>query len=92
MAGNMKAKGKPCPKCGQLCVNGKSATIFDALYCLVAFVFVIVVYFSGTKNEWWFTHEVPIVIALIASMFVIPRIVHAFCFKLEQSIRLDAYK
>lgn len=92
MAGNMKAKGKPCPKCGQLCVNGKSATVFDALYCLVAFVFVIVVYFSGTKNEWWFTHEVPIVIALIASMFVIPRIVHAFCFKLEQSIRLDAYK
>lgn len=88
----MKSKGKPCPKCGMLCVNGKGATIFDAIYCLVAFIFVIYVYLNGTKNEWWYYHEWPIVFGLVMSMLIVPRIVHAFFFKLTESIRIDAYK
>ena len=92
MAGIMKSKGKPCPKCGMLCVNGKGATIFDAIYCLVAFIFVIYVYLNGTKNEWWYYHEWPIVFGLVMSMLIVPRIVHAFFFKLTESIRIDAYK
>jgi hypothetical protein len=92
MAGNMKSKGKPCPKCGKLCVNGKSATTFDAIYCLAAFVLVIYIYLNGTKNEWWYYHEMPMVMGLVLSMFIVPRIAHAFFFKLTESIRLDAYK
>ena len=92
MAGNMKSKGKPCPKCGMLCVNGKGATIFDAIYCLVAFAFVIGIYLIAENNDWVHFYEIPFVMGLILSMFLVPRIVHAFFFKLEQSIRLDAYK
>lgn len=92
VSGTMKSKGKPCPKCGKLCVNGKGATVFEAVYCLIAFAFIVVIYLNGLKNEWMFTHEMPMCICLLASMYVVPRIVNAFCFRLVQSIRLDAYK
>ena len=91
-AGTMKSKGKACPKCGMLCVNGKGATTFSAIFCLVAFIAVGYIYLHGADNEWMFTHEVPMVAGLIASMFIIPRIANAFFFKMEQSIRIDAYK
>jgi len=92
MAGTMKSKGKACPKCGKLCVNGKGATIFNAIYSLVMFIIVGYVYLHGADNEWMFTHEVPIVAAIIISILVVPKIVSAFFFKMEQSIRIDAYK
>ena len=90
MAGNMRSKGKTCPKCGNLCVTGKGATIFDALYCLVAFIFVVYIYLNAEYNDWLHFYEIPMVLGLVLSMFLVPRIVHAFFFKLEQSIRLDA--
>lgn len=92
MTGSIRTKGKPCPKCGKLCVNGKGAATFDAIYCLVAFVFVIYVYINGGGKDWLHFYEIPLVSGLILSMFIVPRIVHAFFFKLEQSIRIDAYK
>lgn len=92
MTGSIRTKGKTCPKCGKLCVNGKGAAVFDAIYCLVAFVFVIYIYLHGADNEWWYYHEWPMVFGIVLSMLIVPRIVHAFFFKLEQSIRIDAYK
>ena len=92
LSGTMKSKGKPCPKCGKLCVNGKGATIFEAIFFVVAFAFIIYVYLHGLDNVWMYTHEVPIVAGIIVLMYVVPKIVNAFCFKLVHSIRLDAYK
>ena len=56
------------------------------------FIIVGYVYLHGADNEWMFTHEVPIVAAIIISILVVPKIVSAFFFKMEQSIRIDAYK
>jgi DNA-directed RNA polymerase subunit RPC12/RpoP len=92
LAGTMKSKGRACPKCGMLCVNGKSATIFQAIFSVVAFIAVGYIYLHGADNEWMFTHEVPMVFGLILSTIFVPKIVNAFFFKMEQSIRIDAYK
>ena len=89
VAGTMKSKGKPCPKCGKLCVNGKGATTFSAIYCLIAFVFVVYIYIHGTDSGWMYYHEAPMVIGLILSMFIVPRIANAFFFKMTPSIRTD---
>jgi len=88
-AGQLNSTGKPCMECGKLCVNGTGATIFNAVYCLIAFVFVIIIYLNGTKNEWMFFHEVPMVIGILLSMYVVPKLVNAFFFKLEPSIRIN---
>jgi hypothetical protein len=92
MAGTMRSKGRGCPKCNKLCVNGKGATIFNALYCLIAFVFIAIVYCFGLKTEWMYTHEMPICIGIIISMLIVPRLVNAFCFKMMETIRIDAYE
>ena len=91
MAGTMKSKGKPCMKCGKLCVNGKGATIFSAIYSLLAFAAVVYIYIHGADNEWMFTHEAPMVIGLILSILLVPRIANAFFFKMMPSVRIDAY-
>ena len=89
MAGQLNSKGKPCMECGRLCVNGKGATIFKAIYCLAAFALIIYIYIHGADNEWMFTHEMPMCIGLILSMAIVPRIVNAFFFSLVPSIRID---
>ena len=73
-------------------MNGKGAAAFDAIYCLLAFIPVIYIYLNGGGHDWLHFYEIPLVIGIVLSMFIVPRIVHAFFFKLEQSIRLDAYK
>ena len=92
MAGTMKSKGKKCKKCGKRCVNGKGATAFAALYFAISFVFVIVIFVHGQDNYWWDTHEMPLVLALILNMLIVPRIVNGFCFKMMETVRIDAYE
>ncbi|MCD8187525.1 MAG: hypothetical protein LUD57_02695 [Ruminococcus sp.] len=88
-AGQMNSKGKPCPKCGRRCVNGKGATIFNAIYCLLAFACIIFTYLKAPDIEWLSYWELIIVPALLVSIIVIPKLVNAFFFKMEQAIRLD---
>ena len=88
-AGQLNSKGRPCMKCGRLCVNGRGATIFNAVYCLFAFAVIVFIYLHGTKNEWWFTHEVPMVLGMILSIFIVPKIANAFFFRMAPSIRID---
>lgn len=82
-AGQLNSKGKPCSKCGRLCVNGKAATAFNAIFCLAAFAGVIVTYL---KQPYY---EVFIVVGLLFAMWFVPKIVNAFFFKLAQAIRID---
>lgn len=82
-AGQLNSKGRCCPKCGKRCVNGKAATTFNAIYCLAAFIGVIITYLYPPY------HEVLIVIGLLASMYIVPKIVNAFCFKMAESIRIE---
>ncbi|MCR5599263.1 MAG: hypothetical protein K6G33_00755 [Ruminococcus sp.] len=92
MAGTMRSKGRVCPKCGKRCVNGKGATIFAAIYFLISFIFVVYVFMHGKDSVWWDTHEVPIVMALILNMYIVPKIVNGFCFKMMETLRIDAYE
>lgn len=83
MAGQLNSKGKPCKNCGTRCVNGKGATIFNAVYCLCAFALVIYIYLHPT------IFEILEVIGLLLSMLIVPRFVNAFFFKMTEAIRLD---
>lgn len=90
MAGQMNSKGRVCKNCGTRCVNGKGATVFNAIYTLIAFAGVVYTYLhpesfaAGDVN-----YEIFVVAGLILSIFLIPRLVNAFCFKLTEAIRLN---
>lgn len=88
-AGQLNSKGKPCPKCGRRCVNGKGATVFNSLYCLAAFAVVVFTYLKAPDYEWLARYELLIVLGLIISMFIVPRIANAFFFKMAQAIRIE---
>lgn len=82
LAGQLNSKGRVCPKCGKRCVNGKGATIFNAVYCLIAFALVVVIYLYAIPGETIY------VAILLLSMLIVPRLVNAFFFKLTEAIRL----
>lgn len=94
-AGQLNSPGKVCMECGRKCVNGKGATIFNAIYSLIVIILVVFVYlksqdFWGTSLEWIAYYEVVINVGLIVSLFVVPKLVNAFFFRLAPAIRIDA--
>lgn len=96
-AGQLNSPGKVCTECGRKCVNGKGATIFNAVFSTICFSLMVVVYlkapdFWGTEHEWIAFWEVPIVIGLFLLKIFMPKLVNAFFFKLEPAIRIDAVK
>lgn len=83
LAGQLNSKGRKCPKCGKKCVNGKGATIFNAIYSPAAFAGIVYTYLHPT------IYEILIVLGLFLSMLIVPRLVNAFFFKMAQAIRTD---
>ncbi|MDE6518911.1 MAG: hypothetical protein K2K91_00405 [Ruminococcus sp.] len=96
-AGQLNSKGKVCMECGRKCVNGKGATIFNAVYCVIAFICVVIVYLfapktEATEYEWILVNEVFINMGIILSTLIVPKIVNAFFFKLAPAIRIEPVK
>ncbi len=96
-AGQLNSPGKVCIECGRKCVNGKNATIFNAVYCLIAFALVVIIYLkapdmAGTSLDWIHYYEWFINLGLLASMWLVPKLVNAFFFSLAPAIRIDAVK
>lgn len=97
MAGQLNSPGKVCLECGRKAVNGKAATVFNAVYSVVVFALIVAIYLgspklAGTPNEWIWLNEVPIAFGLLISKFIVPRIANAFFFRMTPSIRIDAVK
>lgn len=88
LAGQMNSKGKPCSNCGGFCVNGKGATIFNAIFCIIAIIAMIWIYLNADRNPFIQYWEIPLQIAVVLSIVIVPRIVNAFFFKLNESIRI----
>ena len=91
-AGQLNSRGKVCMECGRRCVNGRGATIFNAVYTAIVFALIIVIYLNapktaGTQFDWIDKYELLINAGLIVSYFVIPKLVNAFFFRLEPAIR-----
>ena len=80
-AGQLNSYGKPGQKCGKLCVNGKAATIFNAVFSLVCFILCVAAYIAG------FSFATPLIALLIVLMLTVPKLVNAFFFRLEKSIK-----
>ena len=96
-AGQLNSSGKVCMKCGRRVVNGRAATLFNAIYSLLAFAGIVAVYLFapktlGTSYAWIAHYEMRIGIGLLASKFIVPRLVNAFCFKLAPAIRINPVK
>ncbi len=90
LAGQMNSKGKPCSHCGGLCVNGKGATIFNAVFSLAAIIAMVWVFLNAGRIPFVAFWEVPIQIGIVLSLLIIPRLVNAFFFKMTESIRIGA--
>lgn len=97
MAGQLNSPGKVCMECGQKCVNGRGATIFNAVFSVICLALVVFIYlksqsFWGTEFEWIAFYEVPFLVGVILLKFIVPRLVNAFFFRLEPAIRIDSVK
>ena len=82
LAGQLNSKGRPCPNCGTRVKNGKGATIFNALFCAAMFVLVIVSFLNELDL---------LIIPAILAMLIVPRLVNAFCFRLDVSQRKSGF-
>lgn len=96
-AGQLNSPGKVCLECGQKAVNGKGATIFNAVFSVICFALVVWLYlkapdFWGTEYEWIAFYEIPLAIGIIILKFIVPKLVNAFFFRLAPAIRIDAVK
>lgn len=94
MAGQLNSHGRVCSNCGKRIVNGKGATVFNAIYSLIVFAGIVVLYLNapkllGTEYDWVAHYELPIGIGLLLTKFIVPRLVNAFCFRMEPAIRID---
>lgn len=97
-AGQLNSNGKPCKECGRRCVNGKGATIFNAVYSVIVLILVVLIYLKAPiwydENKSGFLHDVAGLeilaeIILILSLLIVPRLVNAFFFKLEPAIKKE---
>ena len=91
-AGQLNSPGKVCMNCGRRCVNGKGATVFNAVYSVIVFALIIIIYLNapktaGTAYNWIDVYELYINMGLIVSYFVVPKLVNAFFFRLAPAIR-----
>lgn len=85
----MNSKGKRCTSCGKRCVNGKGATIFNAIFSLIAIICMIVIFLTAPKINFLARYEVVIQACIVLAIIFIPRLVNAFFFKMCEAIRLD---
>ena len=97
MAGQLNSPGKVCMHCGRRIVNGKGATIFNAIFSVLAFAGIVITYLyapntRGTSYEWIADYELLIGIGLLLAKFIVPRLVNAFFFKMTPAIRIDPVK
>ncbi|MBR6385992.1 MAG: hypothetical protein IKS03_07750 [Ruminococcus sp.] len=93
-AGQLNSRGKVCMECGRRCVNGKGATVFNAVYSVVIFALIVIIYLNapktaGTAYDWIDKYEWYINFGLVISYMIIPKLVNAFFFRLEPAIRSE---
>ena len=89
LAGQLNSRGKECPKCGTRCVNGKGATIFNAIFSAVILVCMVALYLNSQNYDFLAIREIPLMIMMILSLLVVPKVVNAFFFRMEEAIRRD---
>ncbi|MBR6070094.1 MAG: hypothetical protein IKP78_05850 [Ruminococcus sp.] len=94
MAGQLNSRGRVCMKCGRRIVNGKGATIFNAIFSILMFAGIVATYLGapktmGTSYEWIKDFELLITVGLLLAKFIVPRLVNAFFFKMTPAIRID---
>lgn len=89
MAGKMNSKGRPCKYCGTRCVNGKGATIFNAIFSLIVFAGFVLLFLYAPQYHFLAIREVPLYILMLLAELIVPRLVNAFCFRMTESIRLE---
>lgn len=93
-AGQLNSPGKVCIECGRRVVNGRGATIFNAVFSVIVFALIIVIYLNAPKTadtqyDWIDKYELFINMGLILSYFIVPKLVNAFFFKLAPAIRSE---
>ena len=93
-AGQLNSYGKPCKACGKLCVNGTAATIFNAVYSVLAIAAIVAIYLLGDEKYHERYPEIHqfgflINIALFLSILIVPRLVNAFLFPMAKAIKAN---
>lgn len=89
-AGRMNQRGVNCPSCGKRVVNGRGATIFNAIFSVLGLACMVLVFLFAPDYQFLSRYEVVIQLMLLVSIHIVPRIVNAFCFKLTEAIRIES--
>ncbi len=84
-AGGMSSRGVACPECGGRCVNGKLNLIVNSIISGIAFIMIIVTYFTyETKMQIVYFAVIPLVLSLIINF-----VFNMFFGKLIEAIKRD---
>ena len=85
LAGSYRSMGKPCPKCGKRCCNGMASIYFDSIVSVIAFIFIMIIYFKFDASQ---KIQSSILIAgIIGISFVLSFLFKMFFGKLTEPIR-----
>ena len=83
LCGSMRGRGKPCPKCGRRCVNGMGNIYFSSILSVVAFVAILVIYFTASER----IYSSIVIGCIIAGSLLVNFVVNMFFGKLTEPIR-----
>jgi hypothetical protein len=84
LAGSMRTKGKPCPKCGRRCCNGMASIYFSSVISIAAFIAIIVIYINAQEHLYSSIY----IACIIAGSFVLNFLFNMFFGKLAVPIRI----
>ncbi len=85
LAGSYRSFGKPCPKCGKRCCNGMGSIYFDSIISIIAFVFIMIIYFKSDASQK--TQSSILIAAIIGISFAVSFLFRMFFGKLVEPIR-----
>lgn len=84
LAGSMRSRGKPCPKCGRRCCNGMSSIYFSSVVWVLALGGIVYLYLTATERVFSSIMIAVIIVAAALLCFIFDM----FFGKLAEPIRI----
>lgn len=84
LAGTLRSKGKPCPKCGKRACNGMGSIYFSTVVQGLGLVAIVVIYLFHT--ELWISSI--LIVGIILATLLLSFLFNMFFGKLVEPIRI----
>ncbi len=84
LAGSLRTRGKPCPKCGKRCCNDMTSIYFSAVVSVLAFIAVMVIYLFHTERVF----SSILIVCIILGSLLLCFLFNMFFGKLTRPLRI----